>query len=94
MNKEYKEYLKSNNWKLKKAEVLKVKKNKCESCGSTKKLEVHHKTYKNIFKESLSDLKLLCRNCHMKEHNIITPFQKKIRLMEKRKRKRRKNKYL
>jgi len=37
---------------------------KCEKCGSKKHLDIHHKKYTN----NGEDLKLLCRSCHMKEH--------------------------
>lgn len=41
----------------------------CEKCRSTKRLQVHHKTYERLGHEKMSDLKLLCNSCHGKEHN-------------------------
>lgn len=40
----------------------------CEKCGSTRNVEVHHKdgNYQNNTPDNLI---LLCRSCHMKEHN-------------------------
>lgn len=40
----------------------------CQKCGTTKNLEVHHKTYKNLGHEKLSDLLLLCHEHHFREH--------------------------
>ena len=39
------------------------RKNKCEKCSNTKKLEKHHKDYNKPF-----ELVTLCRSCHLKEH--------------------------
>lgn len=46
---------------------------KCEKCGSTENLELHHLDYKlnlsvNKLIESVTKVRLLCRNCHRKEH--------------------------
>lgn len=40
---------------------------KCEICGSTKSIDIHHKDgdYTN---NDLSNLQVICRSCHMKEH--------------------------
>ena len=42
----------------------------CIACGRDKKLEVHHKTYKRLFEERLSDLFAVCRTCHELIHQI------------------------
>lgn len=60
----YAEYLKSDHWKTTRRLALEHYGNKCDECGTTEKLEVHHKTYKNIGKENLSDLRILCRKHH------------------------------
>jgi len=61
-------YLRSPHWiataRAKRAEV----KWKCEKCHERKRLDVHHKTYKRLGKERMSDLQALCRDCHDKEH--------------------------
>jgi hypothetical protein len=37
----------------------------CERCGRRRKLEVHHWTYANLFREDPNfDLEALCRRCH------------------------------
>lgn len=70
-------YLKSEHWKNLKKE--KFQNNPvCEDCGGKKQLDCHHINYKNIFDVLLTDLKTLCRKCHVKEY-------KKIELLEKQK---------
>lgn len=67
-------YLKSNKWKTIKERMFK-KHNYlpcCFCCGSMKNIQVHHKTYKNIYNENLNDLVCLCESCHSKIHNIIS----------------------
>lgn len=66
----YKSYLRSKKWKAKKAAIFNERGKKCEDCGYEKGLHIHHLTYKRIYKERLSDLKILCSECHKKAHNI------------------------
>lgn len=43
---------------------------KCERCGCKKMLQSHHRRYPdNWFDTRLSDLEVLCRDCHEKEHH-------------------------
>ncbi|MCX0396192.1 HNH endonuclease [Clostridium perfringens] len=65
----YKSYLKSKHWKLKKDEYFSVYKKECAICKKNKKLNLHHKTYDNVGNELLEDLVLLCEECHNKIHN-------------------------
>ena len=45
---------------------------KCEECGSRNLLQSHHKRYPiNLFDTTFDDLKVLCRPCHEKEHQIV-----------------------
>lgn len=83
MNKEYIKYLKSDTWKQKRINILRLIK-KCEVCGSKKNLQVHHLNYNNIFNELYSDLKVMCKRCHDYEH---LPKHKKLTLAEKIRRK-------
>jgi C4-type Zn-finger protein len=80
VNKEYQKYLNSKEWLEIRIDILTTRP-QCERCGSGKKLEVHHLTYKRIFKEEPSDLEVLCSGCHYKEH------EKKIKAKNKPKRK-------
>jgi len=71
--KEYKQYLKSPQWKKKRLEIIMRDNFTCRKCGigvTPSMAEVHHLTYQRIFKELPSDLITLCRNCHMKEHEL------------------------
>ena len=68
----YKEYLKSNTWKTKRDKVIKRANNKCEICKKNRAWQVHHKTYKRIFKERLCDLLATCGTCHRGEHDLLS----------------------
>jgi len=37
---------------------------KCQRCGVTHKLQVHHLTYEHLYNERLGDLQVLCKSCH------------------------------
>ena len=78
----YKDYLLSNEWKKKRNKKLKEAGNKCEECGSDKKLQVHHKTYKHIFKEPLTDLMVLCDTCHKLIHKLLTEEEIEIEVQK------------
>lgn len=69
-NPKYIEYLKSEKWKKKRLMALIHYGGKCAKCGYSKRLDVHHLTYKRFGKELLADLQLLCRKCHDEVHNI------------------------
>jgi 5-methylcytosine-specific restriction endonuclease McrA len=40
---------------------------RCERCGGSGRLELHHKHYATLGRESLRDVEMLCRKCHSKE---------------------------
>lgn len=69
----YKDFLQTPYWDF----VTSMKKYradyKCELCGATKYLQVHHKSYENHGREhttqGLKDLIVLCKNCHAKFHD-------------------------
>lgn len=62
-------YLVSRHWRTLRRRKLKSVSNRCERCHSTPAFfDVHHLTYKQIWHEWLSDLEVLCRSCHKKEH--------------------------
>jgi len=67
-NQAYTAYIASPEWKAKRAQVLKRAGGWCEKCGKYKATQVHHKTYRNLFRESLTDLLAVCYGCHQKEH--------------------------
>lgn len=65
---EYNRYLKSPVWAAIKIELYEHRGRKCEICGRARKLQVHHKHYKNIFNEEPEDLLILCDICHREQH--------------------------
>ncbi len=66
----YKAFLKTDYWKSVRIKVFLRDNKTCQKCGSKKKLEAHHLTYKHHRNEMkyLEDLITLCRDCHEKEH--------------------------
>ena len=62
----YEKYLNSPAWYRKRKLIKDRDKSLC-ICGA-KATEVHHKTYKNIGKEPLSELVMLCKKCHDREY--------------------------
>jgi 5-methylcytosine-specific restriction endonuclease McrA len=79
----YSIYLNSNYWQRLRAEKLDSVGHKCERCGTTKTLQVHHKTYYRngediLYHETLDDLECLCRACH-EQHHHIKYKQRKLR---------------
>ena len=65
--KTYKKYIISEIWKQRRDIEIKDKK-KCELCGATSMLQVHHLTYDNLGNEKSKDLQVLCPPCHRKKH--------------------------
>jgi len=62
-------YLKTEHWIKFRKEVRKLRK-VCEICGSAKKLNVHHRNYKNVGRENFGDVYLVCNYHHKKLHKI------------------------
>lgn len=71
---DYKEYLKSEEWKTIKNKIKQrkgAKWNLCNICTSSKNLEVHHSSYKVIGTTNPHNtVKLLCRSCHQQIHDL------------------------
>jgi 5-methylcytosine-specific restriction endonuclease McrA len=68
----YEHYLASPEWLLKRKLVLDLMGERCYICGSGGSVQVHHNTYVRLGRESLRDLVVLCRDCHMRFHKIRT----------------------
>ena len=64
----YHDYLKSPQWKKKRRKAHKHYRGRCTICGSTNSLQVHHRHYRTLFRESMADLDLLCGGCHQNHH--------------------------
>ena len=64
----YERYLRSSHWARVRSDAFEFYGRECSSCGSTKRLDVHHKTYERKGKERISDLQILCHTCHSELH--------------------------
>jgi DNA-binding Lrp family transcriptional regulator len=70
---EYKKQLTTTEWKNKREEVLEERGRCCERCESKTHLQIHHKEYiwgNKAWEYDNSYLEILCRSCHLKEHNF------------------------
>lgn len=65
----YGDYLQTAHWK-RIQEAVKGSKTLCEGCRTNghASLDIHHRSYLNLGLERFADLKLLCRECHQREH--------------------------
>lgn len=71
---EYKDYMRSNEWKVKKRGRIAIDQG-CVMCGrpldKIRSIQVHHITYQRLGNENvLTDLCTLCGSCHKKLHNF------------------------
>lgn len=68
----YQEYLHGEHWQdvRRRFWACKLHNKTCQVCGGRDRLQVHHQTYKRIGRERLTDLCLLCDNCHGEAHRI------------------------
>ena len=67
---EYADYLKSNDWKHKRAQKV-SKRYRCGICGDTNNVHVHHLNYKNLMDVKQIDLRKLCKRCHFLSHKLM-----------------------
>lgn len=65
----YQNYLTSDHWReLREAKLLE-KDFRCERCRNRSNLQVHHKNYSSVGRERLTDLEVLCDQCHQLHHD-------------------------
>ena len=64
----YREYLKSPEWRQKRTQKLRAADYRCERCGSAINLSIHHVSYDHLGHEPFDDLVCLCRTCHAEIH--------------------------
>lgn len=67
MREEYDVYMRSPQWKQRRAQALERAQYRCCMCGFSKwskQLEVHHVTYERLGNELPDDLVVLCSECH------------------------------
>jgi len=68
-DREYGNYMKSEEWATKRQQRLKIDGYHCQLCGSSKNLEIHHLTYiRTPYFERMKDLITLCHDCHVAVH--------------------------
>ena len=67
----YDDYLETDYWQKVRQKALIKSDFKCQQCGSTQKLQVHHKAYCKRYTEldNMHLLQVLCRQCHHDEHH-------------------------
>ncbi len=61
---DYKRYLASREWRVKRKEVIEINNGVCERCASRPIQDIHHLTYERVGQERISDLMGVCRPCH------------------------------
>ncbi len=66
----YRKYLSTVHWSIVRAKKLLLNP-KCEKCKTPILLNIHHKTYKRLGRELLTDLITLCEDCHCKLHKEL-----------------------
>lgn len=69
----YKEQLNDKRWSEFREHVFKHRGRKCEVCGSTKFLQIHHLRYKKkhyAWEYKVKDMRVLCKTCHEKTHCV------------------------
>lgn len=66
---EYNRHIHSSVWKNFRKKILEERDNKCEKCGYTRRLHLHHLNYDNFGHELPEDVQVLCNTCHEKVHN-------------------------
>ena len=65
----YDEYMQSGTWRDLRGLKLDLASHRCERCGATDELHVHHLTYERFGgDELLTDLQVLCRDCPNMAH--------------------------
>jgi 5-methylcytosine-specific restriction endonuclease McrA len=61
-------YLRSREWRARRKDALAVAGGRCQDCGASRDLHVHHLTYKRYGRELSRDLRVLCSGCHRRRH--------------------------
>lgn len=64
----YAAYLRSGVWKARRIAALERAGDRCQVCNSSKRLQVHHRTYERVGREDPGDLVVLCTRCHRLFH--------------------------
>lgn len=70
----YNRLLEDERWKEFRLKVLSERGDKCECCGGTHILQIHHTFYisgKMPWEYDIDDMRVLCKKCHQKIHHLI-----------------------
>ena len=70
----YNRLLEDKRWKEFRLKVMSERGNRCECCGGTDILQIHHTFYisgKMPWEYNIDDMRVLCKKCHQRIHNII-----------------------
>lgn len=67
-------YYASPAWAQRKAAYFARFHRRCEACGSTDRIDLHHADYTNVGDERDADLVALCRGCHAECHHLQAEF--------------------
>lgn len=70
----YNRLLEDQRWKEFRLKVLSERGNKCECCGGTDVLQIHHTFYisgKMPWEYDIKDMRVLCKKCHQRIHHLI-----------------------
>jgi len=82
---DYHKYLRSRWWRRRRLTAIADAGNKCESCGGTVGLHVHHIHYTRLYCEKKTDLKVLCQTCHELAHAMDLAAREHLsRIMQER----------
>lgn len=80
----YHEYISSREWREHPVRVAELEAAgfRCRLCndgGEGITIEVHHRTYENLFNEQPGDLTALCRRCH----GVVTDHQRRVHFADR-----------
>jgi hypothetical protein len=65
---EYRRYLRSPEWELRRRQYFNRFPRRCAACGTYKRIHLHHSSYERLTREHDSDLWPLCWRCHRNVH--------------------------
>jgi 5-methylcytosine-specific restriction endonuclease McrA len=72
-NIDYREYLKTEHWRVTSLAAKKRASFRCQLCNGIDRLNTHHRTYERLWQELPEDLIVLCEDCHAKHHDKLEP---------------------
>jgi 5-methylcytosine-specific restriction endonuclease McrA len=60
----YLRHIRSSRWRNMRRDMARLRNHRCERCGRGPPLHLHHKNYDRLGRELISDLEILCCECH------------------------------